>query len=341
MPPNADATLVPPAQRVLVAVSSGADSLALLCWLLDLKRDIVVAHVNHALHELRPGECQADENFVRAKCLELDVPFVAATLDLPRQNGHVGENAARQGRYLALAQMARETNCDLVATAHTATDGLETALLNLMRGGGPKGWLGAPPRRVLQGQIQLVRPFWRVARAQTRQLLIERGWSWREDASNLDPIFGRNRVRAEVLPLLGAISGRSLDVLAAGHARGAEIGRDEGAFLERLAQSELWGLILKREPHLLTFGAEGFRALDVALQRRVLRLAARQIAPELRDLSAAKVETVRLAVAQSERRAVWSWPHRVRVEWTGREQGNRVRLWRVGTEAVSGTSPTR
>ena len=340
MPPHADASLVPPSYRVLVAVSSGADSFALLGWLLELKRDLVVAHVNHALHELRPGECEADEEFVRAKCLELNAPFVAATLDLPRQKGHVNENVARQGRYLALARLARETDCALVATAHTATDGLETALLNLMRGGGPNGWLGAPPRRVLEGDIWLVRPFWRVARAATRQWLRARGWVWREDASNLSPVFGRNRVRAEVLPLLEEIGGRPRDVLAAGHARGAEILRDEGAFLERLARDELSRLILKREPHLLTFGVEGFRALDVALQRRVLRRAAREIAPDLRDLSAAKVETVRLAVAQSQRRAVWSWPHRVRVEWTGLERGNRVRLWRVGSEAVSGTSPT-
>ncbi len=331
---DADATLVPPHQRVLVAVSSGADSLALLGWLLDIEREIVVGHVNHALHELRPDQCQADEDFVRAKCLELNVRFVAATLDLPRQNGHINENIAREGRYLALAQMARENNCALVATAHTATDGLETALINLMRGGGPQGWLGAPPRRMLDGAIELVRPFWNVPRAATRAYLRVKNWTWREDASNLDPVFRRNRTRAELLPLLSEISGRSLDDLARGHARGATILRDESALLENLAGAQLSRLTLKREPpsapDLLTFDADGFRALDVALQRRVLRRAAREISPALRDLSAAKVEIVRLAVTEFGRREVWSWPHRVRVEWTGRERGNRVRLWRVG-----------
>ena len=332
---DGDAALVPPGARVLVAVSSGADSMALLCWLRALGRDIIVGHVNHALHELRPGECEADEAFVRARCAQLAVPFRSVTVNLPRKNGHVNESVAREARYDALAAMARQNACVLVATAHTASDGLETALLNLMRGGGPGGWLGAPPSRVLQGEILLVRPLYRATRAATRALLKSRGWEWREDASNLDPVFRRNRVRAEVLPLLRDISGRSLDGLALGHARGAHIARDEAALIEQLAQAELSRLIIARAPNLLSLSAPLLGELDVALQRRVLRLAARQIAPGLRDLNASKVEIVLLCVAQSGRRTVWSWPHELRVEWTGLERGNRVRLWRVGSEATS------
>ena len=326
---NADASLIPPPSRVLVAVSSGADSLALLGWLLERGADIVVGHVNHALHELRPGECQADEEFVRAKCAALGVPFRATTLDLPRRSGHVNESVAREGRYLALAKMARASGCDLVATAHTATDGLETALINLMRGGGPQGWTGAPPRRVLEDEIALVRPFWKVARGETRAYLEARGWQWREDKSNLDPVFRRNRTRAEVLPLLSEISGRSTDELARGHARGAEILREESAFLEELAGAELARLTIKREADLLTFDAAEFGALDVALARRVLRRAAREIAPDLRDLSASKVEIVLKTLECNGRRTVWSWPRGVRVEWTGAARGNRIRVWRV------------
>ena len=334
-----DAALVPPDARVLAAVSSGADSLALLCWLIELGRDVVVGHVNHALHELRPGECEADESFVRARCAELGVEFRALTIELPRRNGHVNESVARDGRYRALAQMARENGCALVATAHTATDGLETALLNLMRGGGPNGWLGAPPRRALDGPIELVRPLYQTPRAATRQLLRARGWTWREDESNRDPIFRRNRVRAEVLPLLAAIAGRSADEVALGHARGAAIARDENALLEQWARAELSRSTLARGPAALSLSAPALRAMDVALQRRVLRAAAREIAPDLRDLSAAKVETVLISVAENRRRAVWSWPRELRVEWTGSERGNRVRLWRVGREAISGAPP--
>ncbi len=328
---NADETLVPAAERVLVAVSSGADSMALLCWLHELKRDFVVGHVNHALHELRPGECQADEDFVRARCDELGVSFRAAEVDLPRQNGHVNESVARDARYLALAQLARDNGCARVATAHTATDGLETALLNLMRGGGPQGWLGAPPSRVLTREITLVRPLYKETRARAREFLRLRAWNWREDASNRDPVFARNRVRAEVLPLLCDISGRDLGALASGHARGAQIARDESNLLERLSQIELAKLTIEMRTDFLALSAPLFCELDIALQRRVLRNAARQIAPELRDLSAQKVEVARLSVVENRARAVWSWPQNVRVEWTGAQRGNRIRLWRVGS----------
>lgn len=338
LPLDCDETLVPPHARILVAVSSGADSMALLCWLHELKRDIIVGHVNHALHELRPGECQADEEFVRAKCLQLEVPFHAVMVNLPRRAGHVNESVARDARYAALARMARENSCTLVATAHTATDGLETALLNLMRGGGPQGWLGAPPSRVLAEGIQLVRPLYKATRSSARELLRARGWSWREDASNLDPVFARNRVRAEVLPLLCDISRCDGDVLASGHARGAQIMRDESAFIETLAAHELGRLALARGENSLSLSAPLFCELDIALQRRVLRVAARQIAPDLRDLSADKVETVRLGVVENRKRAVWSWPKGVRIEWTGMERGNRIRLWRIESAATSGTS---
>ncbi len=336
---DCDETLVPPNARILVAVSSGADSMALLCWLHELGRDIVVGHVNHALEELRPGECEADEASVRAKCAALNVPFRAVTVDLPRKNGHVNESVARDARYLALTQMARDNDCKLVATAHTATDGLETALLNLMRGGGPNGWQGVPPSRVLAGEIRLVRPLYKATRSSARALLKSRGWNWREDASNLEPIFARNRVRAELLPLLSDISGRDLDELSRGHARGAQILRDEAALLEALGARELSRLTIAREPNLLSLSAPWFAELDIALQRRVLRAAARQMVPKLRDLSAEKVEIVRLSVSENRRRAVWSWPRGLRIEWTGPTRGNRIRLWRVGSETISGTSP--
>ena len=336
---NADETLVPADARVLVAVSSGADSMALLCWLRELKREVVVGHVNHALHELRPGECLADENFVRARCAELNVAFCCVTVDLPRRAGHVNESVAREARYRALTNMARANGCSRVATAHTATDGLETALLNLMRGGGPQGWLGAPPSRVLAEEIALVRPLYKETRARVRQWLRARSWSWREDESNRDPIFARNRVRAEVLPLLGDISGRDEDALTRGHARGAQISRDESRFIEELAARELSRLTIAREANLLTLRAPLFAQLDVALQRRILRAAARQIAPDLRDLGADKIESARLSVVENRARAVWSWPRGLRIEWTGRERGNRIRLWRVGSEANFGTFP--
>ena len=326
---EADARVFAPGSRILAAVSSGADSMALLWWLRELKFDFVVGHVNHDLHELRNGDCDRDEKFVHDKCAELGVPFCSIQVDLPRKNGHVNELVAREARYSELARIARATSCDCVATAHTADDGLETAILNLARGGAPGGWLGIAPTRLLTSKIHLARPFWRTSRAALRQVLLENGWKWREDASNLDVKFRRNRVRHEILPLLADISGQNSGQIALSHAKNAQIGRDEANFFERLAAEALESLLFKREIDLLTLDGIGFSALDVALQRRVLRLGARHILPELRGLEAAKVEATRLYIVSNGKRAVWTWRSALRVEWTGAGAGNRVRFWRV------------
>lgn len=333
---DADATFLPPESRVLAAVSSGADSMALLYWLRELDRDFVVGHVNHDLHELRSGECERDESFVREKCAALGVEFRAQTVDLPRKNGHVNELVAREARYDALLEIARENNCNLIATAHTASDGLETALLHLLRGAAPGGWLGIAPLRALSDEIQLVRPFWRLPRGATREFLRKSGWDWREDASNLDTLFRRNRLRHEVLPLLESISGQNSDALACLHARNAQLGRDEAAFLENCALEALETLAIKRESDLLTLDGTKFRALDIALQRRVLRLGARAIAPDFRDLDAAKIEVARAWITGDRKRAVWQWRGDLRVEWTGFGAGNRVRFWRVKSATEGG-----
>ncbi|PQV64439.1 tRNA(Ile)-lysidine synthetase, N-terminal domain-containing protein [Abditibacterium utsteinense] len=326
---DADEELVSPTSRLLAAVSSGADSMALLFWLHSLGRDFVVGHINHNLHELRPEECARDEDFVRQKCVQIGAPFRALTIDLPRKNGHVNEVVAREARYAALIQIARESGCERVATAHTATDGLESAILNLMRGGAPGGWLGIAPQRVLDGDILLVRPFWRLPRKATRQLLRDANWSWREDASNRDPLFRRNRVRHEILPILGDISGRHSDSISLQHAKNAQIARDENVFLEKLAFETLETLVLKRESDLIALDGLKFQRLEMALQRRVLRLGARQICPELRDLEWQKIEATRQCVVCNDKRAVWTWRKELRVEWTGAGAGNRLRFWRV------------
>lgn len=329
----ADDSLLPPGARVLAAVSGGADSMALLCWLLSLHREVVVGHVHHDLHELRNGACDADAEFVRRQCRELKVPFAARQIELARRNGHVNEAVARDGRYQALWELAREADCPFVATAHTADDGLETALLNLMRGAAPGGWSGFAPARKLGVGVALVRPFWRTARAATRALLLQNGWTWREDESNRDPLFRRNRVRHEVLPILGDIAGRGAGDIAAQHARGAQIARDESGWMEKMAQEALEELVLKRDAGLLALDGLAFAALDGALQRRVARLAARAICPDLRDLSFEKVEALRLHVLAGNKRQVWCWRGDLRVEWTGAGAGNRLRFWRVRNQA--------
>lgn len=322
-------SLVPPQQRILVAVSGGADSMALLHWLLELRREVVVGHVNHALDELRGGDCARDEAWLRARCLELGVQVESQTIELPRSNGHVNEAVARHGRYQALEQMAGDNGCSVLATAHTASDALEGMILNLGRGAGVRGWSGFAPRRELSSGLVLARPFWRLGRDEVRNWLRERGLAWLEDASNESELFRRNRVRGEVVPLLSSIFKRESDELARGFARNADIARDEDEWLEKQAREALEQMVIKREEGLVALDGLAFRGLPVALQRRVLRRAARSIEVEAREVERVKIETLRLACVQNQRRAVWTWRKVLRVEWTGEGAGNRLRFWRV------------
>ncbi len=326
---DADLSLVPARQRVLVAASGGADSMALLYWLLQQEREVVVGHVNHALDELRDGACARDEAWLRQRCGELGVPLVSETLVLERRDGHVNEAVARTGRYGALERLARAQGCPLVATAHTASDALEGLILNIGRGAGVRGQSGFAPSRSLGEGVTLVRPLWRVGREEVRDWLRAQGQIWLEDESNQSELFRRNRVRGEIVPLLSSIFGRNSDELARSFAFNAWLARDEDAFLEGETGRELERLIVKREEKLLALDGVRLRDLDVALVRRVLRAGARVVAPDLREIEGRKIEIVRLAVVNGQKREVWSWRSGVRVEWTGKGAGNRIRFWRV------------
>ena len=326
---DADLSLVPHNARVLVAVSGGADSMALLLWLLEQKRDVVVGHVNHALDELRQGACARDEMWLRLRCAELNVAFASQTIELARKNGHVDEAVARAGRYTALELLARENGCSIIATAHTASDALEGLILNLGRGAGLRGQNGFAPSRTLTEGLTLVRPLWRVGRDEVRAWLAFKNVEWLEDESNNSALFRRNRVRAEIVPRLCSIFNRAGDELARGFALNAQLARDEDGFLEQLAQNALETLVCKREMGLVALNGDGFRELDVALARRVIRLAARLVAPDVREIEVRKVEAVRTAVVNGQKRAVWTWRSGLRVEWTGAFAGNRLRFWRV------------
>jgi tRNA(Ile)-lysidine synthase len=178
-----------------VAVSGGADSVFLLHALRALHDGpLVVLHVNHGL---RGADSDADEAFVRR--LAGDLPVYVA-----EGGAVVGnlEQSCRQARLRLFAQWRAEGLVDWIATGHTASDQAETVLLRLLRGTGPTGLRGVLPRT----RSGLVRPLLGVSREAIREYLAARSLPWRDDASNDDPRFLRNRVRKELVPLLRELS---------------------------------------------------------------------------------------------------------------------------------------
>ena len=193
--------LVRPGARVLAAVSGGSDSVALACLLreLDAAGDLRLVGLIHFNHQLRASAGE-DERFVEALAASLDLPFVADREDVParaRRERRSLEDAARAARYAFFERARLQTAADLLALGHTRDDQAETVLLRMVRGAGPRGLAGMYPQK---GRV--VRPLLTCRRHELREWLADRCTSFIEDESNQDVAIPRNRVRAELLPLL-------------------------------------------------------------------------------------------------------------------------------------------
>lgn len=189
---------------VLVAVSGGADSMALLHFLLFHRADlpfscIEAVHVNHGL---RGQEAQRDENFVRRCCNEWNVPLHVLSIDVKKEmkRGEGIEEAGRRIRYAYFSSVASAMPRCRIATAHTLNDQAETVLFHLARGCGPDGLCGIPPVR---GDI--VRPFLCCTRREIEEYCAENGIEFITDSSNQELFYARNRIRKCVLPQLAAV----------------------------------------------------------------------------------------------------------------------------------------
>jgi tRNA(Ile)-lysidine synthase len=189
---------------VLVAVSGGADSVALLRAMAAIRIGgrgrLCAVHVNH---QLRPGEAEADEALVVELCRRLDVPCEVGRVSIARaQCGGQGlEAAARRVRYAFLQDTAARYGARYVVTAHTADDQAETILHRILRGTGIRGLSGMARARPL-GPATLLRPLLGIRRAELLSYLGELGQSYRRDSSNRELRFTRNRIRHELLPRL-------------------------------------------------------------------------------------------------------------------------------------------
>lgn len=185
--------LIPHGTKVVVGVSGGADSVALLRVFQTLEIPVTIAHLNH---QLRGAEADADEQFVR----NLGVPVVVKSVDvrkLAKSSGLSVEMAARQARH----DFFGEFDNSVIALAHHADDQAETFILKLARGAGTEGLGGMSFSQTL-GTLRIIRPMLGIPRSGILQWLKENGYDWREDASNADEAFLRNRVRHTVLPML-------------------------------------------------------------------------------------------------------------------------------------------
>jgi tRNA(Ile)-lysidine synthase len=239
-----------PGERVVVAVSGGPDSLALLSVLREivpaLPLHLTVAHFDHGWR----ADSRTDGEFVAsmASTWGYDFRTARAADDIPHT-----ENAARAARYAFLRQTAADTNSTAIALGHTQDDQVETLLLHLLRGSGSKG-LGAMRRR----DGDLARPLLDISRTEIEAYLAQLHLTPIRDSTNDDPRFTRNRLRQQVLPAIDAFDPAARDLLA----RTADILSEEDRFIEAQIADLPDGIATNRD---------AFAKLPPALQRRVIR----------------------------------------------------------------------
>ena len=253
-------------QRILVAVSGGADSVALLRALAEWSPSRLLAM--YVDHRLRP-EAEAEARFVEETATRLGAGFTRAEVDtreIQRARKRGVEEAARAGRYEALLRVATEQKIEVVATGHTANDQAETVLWRLVRGGALASLSGMQEARALGPGVSLVRPMLQIERGVLLGYLHKHQQGFLEDASNGSLEFTRNRLRHLVMPLLER---ENPEVVGALGLLAREVAQSEGVLAEQASRA--LGRVLKErlaEGVVLSVGA--MRAESPALQERVL-----------------------------------------------------------------------
>jgi tRNA(Ile)-lysidine synthase len=288
--------LLPPRTRVAVALSGGADSVALLIALREIASAdgfqlVGAAHLNH---QLRGAESDMDAQFCRELAAALTLPIEIENADvstLAAQSSVSIEQAAHTARYAFFDRAASRLGATTVAVAHTKDDQAETFLLRLLRGAGPRGLGGMHPRSGI-----VVRPLIDTSRAEVRDFLRARDIRFREDASNADLSIPRNRIRHELLPLLDArFSPGIVDVLD----REATIAREDADYLDAAARAA-GARLIARTDRGVEIDADALVHEPAAIMRRVIRLAQQLAAGPDHFVGFDAVEAVRLlAVSKS------------------------------------------
>jgi tRNA(Ile)-lysidine synthase len=276
--------LIAPGDKVLVAVSGGADSVALLYLLeqfsKELGYDLFVAHLNHLA---RGKESEEDASFVEKEANKFSLPVFIDKIDLVKPGlKYSFQESARILRYQFLEDVLMSIKGNKIALGHTADDRIETVLMNFLRGTGLRGLSGIPETR---GHV--VRPILNCTRSEIEGFLDGQNITYRTDSSNNETKYLRNKIRHEVIPFLKTfnpdISGNLLGL--------AEIARGEEQWMSEKTR-ELYSQIVTSKKGDLCIDISEFESQPLAMKRRLIREILYRLNGSLREISALHVKQV-------------------------------------------------
>ena len=276
-----------PGQHLLVAVSGGPDSVALLSLLHRLVQSwrltLTVVHCNYGL---RGAESDGDESFVRDFCQERHLPLVThrPLLVKCRQRSSL-QAMAREARYAFMRELAHEVEADRIVVGHTANDQAETVLMWMLRGAGMTGLAGMPYVR----EDRVIRPLLASTREEVLAYLDQEGLSYRRDSSNEKPLYHRNRIRRELLPVVMKLAPAAVRLLQ----RQTDVLREDERYLEQVTSDLVRRLVSRASGGEQQVDRQAFIELPVALQRRLVRAILRTYDAEGRASSLRLVDSVR------------------------------------------------
>ncbi|THB77933.1 MAG: tRNA lysidine(34) synthetase TilS [Desulfobacteraceae bacterium] len=285
-----DFDMIRPKDRVLVGVSGGSDSMALVQCLLRLTQEMAfgigIAHLNHGL---RPDDAQRDQAFVKSFSEKHRIEYHTQTADTHAYAAREKRSIEEAGRILRhdfLESVSQTHSYSKIALGHHRDDNAEQVLMNLLRGAGITGLSGIPPIR----EHGIIRPLIRQSKSDIRSFLDRIDQPFMEDASNQDTRFLRNKIRLQLIPLLrDAYNPEICNTLN----RLSDVVRQEDEWANTLTEQIFESLDnLKVEPDQIRFGASPFIKLHDAVKRRIIRHAILKIKRNLKRITLAHVEDV-------------------------------------------------
>lgn len=276
--------------RILVGVSGGPDSVALLYFLNSLKKkynfEIFAAYLNHSLRK----EAEREEKFVKDFCEKLGIKVYIGKKDVIKykNNNKLSlEEAAREIRYLFFKEIMKKIDANKLALAHNADDRIETSLMFLIRGCGREGVKGIPPVRKEENFI-IIRPFIKIFRNEIEKYLNEKKLNYCIDYSNFEKKFFRNKIRHNLIPYLKRYNPQIKEEIL----KFSEIEEEENQFLEEITIKNYRNILVEKRESLIVLDRKKFENLHISLKRRILRFSIKEIKKSLNNVGFDHIESM-------------------------------------------------